>query len=455
MKQGSISSKSSRYTKKFYIHNLGCAKNQVDAEIIVSSLTASGWVKSDEADDADIIIVNTCGFIKPAKEESIETTISFREHYPNKKIIMTGCLAERYGETLKENLPEVDAFFGNKAPFRITEIADEVFDGGRPVLFPDSEEKLFYRKELFSFPGSAYVKISEGCSHRCAFCAIPLIRGGLRSRGIPDIIADIESLLKTGVYEINLIAQDLAAFGRDRGGDNLPGLLRKILQIENDFRIRLLYIHPDNFPMDILDICAADKRVFPYFDLPFQHASKRVLSGMGRKGDSETYLRLIETIRKRLPDAVIRSTFLIGFPGERNKDFEELLDFVRKARIDWAGSFIYSMEEDTPAFSYRGRTADRFFQGRFAKRRDMLEKIQQEISSERMERFVGKELMVLVEEAVKGEAVFFGRAYLQAPEVDGLIVIHGTGFKPGDRAVFRISKRNGIDLEAFPLKEQS
>ena len=226
--QENSNSKLSPSTRIFYIHNLGCAKNQVDAEIIISTLKGSGWEKSNESDIADLIIVNTCGFIKPAKEESIETILSYRDLYPDKKIIMAGCLSERYGESFKESMSEVDAFFGNKAPDRIAEVAEEVINGSRISCFPEKGDSFTKREELLSYPGSAYLKIAEGCNHCCSFCAIPVIRGNLRSRSIADIITEVNSLLTAGTIEINLIAQDLAVFGKDRGSKELPDLLKTL-----------------------------------------------------------------------------------------------------------------------------------------------------------------------------------------------------------------------------------
>jgi len=301
---------------KFYIESLGCAKNQVDSEVIYHKLEQKGWVYVEQAEQADLIIVNSCGFIQPAKEESIETVLSLRKAYPDKKVLLAGCFAQRYGNDLLSQLPEVDGIFGNHDLGRVETVSRRVMEGERPVSLPDRKYSPAYRSRLFSFPGSSYIKISEGCNHRCSFCAIPLIRGPLNSIPIAEILRQMQELLGQGVVEINLIAQDLAAYGGDRGVSEFPLLLRKISELPGDFWVRLLYIHPDNFPIEILSIMKDDPRIVPYFDIPFQHGSSRMLRRMGRGGTASEYLHLIERIRNELPDTVIRSTLMVGFPGE-------------------------------------------------------------------------------------------------------------------------------------------
>lgn len=434
----------------FYIENLGCAKNQVDAESIIAAMKRAGWTYVEQPDDAEILIVNTCGFIEAAKEESIDVTLDLRKRFPQKKIVLSGCFSQRYGENLKGFFPEVDGIFGNKAPARLPEMIDDVLKGSSPVFIPEHFNTQAQGEPVLSYSGTAYVKIAEGCDNHCAYCSIPLIRGGLLSRTIEDIDIDVGAMIRKGTREINLVAQDLGSFGMDRGGREIGPLLEKLLSRNDQFWIRMLYIHPDHFPSEIVELCKKDSRLLPYFDLPFQHASARILRAMGRKGDSGRYLALLDTIRSSLPEAAIRSTFLVGFPGEKQRDFTELLEFQAKAELDWAGVFTYSREEDTPAFNY-----DKFsFLPRTVKKRRatlrarQIEDAQLPITEKKVSRHIGKKLDVLIEERIKGENLYIGRLYAQAPEVDGLTVVHGKNHSAGTLINCRIIKQNGIDLEA-------
>lgn len=436
-----------RKSLKFHIESLGCAKNQVDSEVMIASLEGAGLIMSKVPEEADIIIVNTCGFIGEAKEESIETTLAIKEKYPHKQVVMAGCLVRRYEDNLRHELNEIDAFWSGENPAAVSEILPDL--KGLPVKSHkrgkiEVHNSFFERKHLLSFPGSAYVKIAEGCSNNCSYCAIPLIRGTLKSREIHSVVSEIKALIGRGIFEINIIAQDLASFGVDRGSQELEFLLNELSAMKGEFWIRLLYIHPDHFSQKLLPIIRDDTRILPYFDLPFQHASPAVLGPMGREGSKESYLSLIEGIRRVLPDAVIRSTFLVGFPGESRKDFLTLIDFIETAQLDWAGVFAYSREEDTRAFSFTGKVA-----GGVARRRKReIEELQLSITGKRLKRFIGRELTVLVEERVQGEDLFLARAYLQAPEVDGLTVVHGSDLQAGETAAVRIVRCNEVDLEA-------
>jgi ribosomal protein S12 methylthiotransferase len=489
--------------KIYYLDPFGCVKNQVDAETMMAILDRSGWVRAEEPGGADLIIVNSCGFIESAKQESINAVLAYRKQYPGKKILLAGCLAQRYAETLANELGEADMFFGNRDLSRITEAAEAAMAKAAPgsnttpggntvpdaapggtysrVLVPralngsdpgtggpsgggDSPETglLTGERPLLSLPGSAYVKISEGCNNRCSFCAIPGIRGPLRSRPVRHIVAECRQLLGRGIRELCLIGQDLGAYGEDlpRGldstaGTSLPDLLEAISALPGHFWVRLLYIHPDNFPRPILELCRRDKRFLPYFDLPFQHGSVAILQAMNRRGSAEAYLALIAEIRGALPGAVIRSTFLTGFPGETEEDFRVLLDFQAKAELDWAGAFTYSREEDTPAYAMKSRVPKKIA----AQRKALIEEQQAGITEGRMDRFIGHTLEVLIEEAVDEavpgkpgesgeEGIYLGRLYCQAPEVDGSAVIRSdVPLTPGTFIQGRVFGRAGFDLE--------
>jgi ribosomal protein S12 methylthiotransferase len=308
-----------------------------------------------------------------------------------------------------------------------------------------------------SLPGSAYVKISEGCDNNCSYCAIPLIRGPLRCRSVPDILDECRGLLARGIRELCVIGQDIGSYRSDSSG--LPELLNAVSEIQGDFWVRLLYLHPDHFPLQILDIMTQDRRFLPYFDIPFQHSSPNILPAMNRLGTAESYIALAETIRKRLPDAVIRTTFLTGFPGETEADFASLLDFQLKLNPDWLGCFSFSSEEGTPAYSMKKKVPRKTA----ALRKREIEERQIQITEKNMDRFAGRELKVLLEERFEngagtegegksfGEILWLGRLYCHAPEVDGAAVVVGgnseTEFKAGDIVPCRVIARRGIDLE--------
>ena len=479
----------------YFLDPFGCVKNQVDAENMMAFLDREGWASAENAENAELIIINSCGFIESAKQESIDAVLGWRKLFPEKKILLAGCLAQRYAKELAEALPEADGFFGTDDPAGIVRAAEKAMAAPGAVKrkaakkalagLPGTEPGL---RPLLSLPGSAYVKISEGCNNRCSFCAIPLIRGGLKSRNIQDIARECKTLLGRGIKELCLIGQDTGSYGLDmpagaeaayKSAANSPaglyGLLETLSRLKGNFRVRLLYIHPDHFPLPILDIMEKDQRILPYFDIPFQHASEKILKAMNRRGNAESYLALIDTIRRKLPDAVIRSTFLTGFPGETAEDFELLLDFQKKARLDWLGCFAYSREENTPAYSMKGRVAKKTAKDR----KRLIEEKQIPITEKQMDRFAGRTFDVLVEEkfepknsgegAEEESAIYLGRLPCQAPEVDGASVIIpvitplstpaitgvSAGTKPlelGALVPCRVIARRGIDLEVQPVK---
>jgi ribosomal protein S12 methylthiotransferase len=373
--------------------------------------------------------------------------LELKSRFPGKKVLLAGCLVARYGEELRRALGELDGFVGLRDPAGLERLLRAGELPASRIGRTSSADRPAGRR-LLSFPGSAYLKIAEGCGNRCSYCAIPLIRGPLASRPRGEVVEEARGLLASGVRELVLIAQDLASFGAERAeqaaGGELPLLLRELLALPGRFWLRCLYIHPDHFPDELLALAASDPRLLPYFDLPFQHASPDVLGRMGRRGSAESYLALLARIRTALPRAAVRSTFLVGFPGESERDFRLLLDFQRRAELDWAGFFTYSREEGTEAYSLGPRVPRKTAEGR----RRELERAQVEITARRLERHVGVELDVLIEEPVQGEALALGRAYLQAPEVDGLVVVKAAGLEAGRLCPTHIDRRNGVDLEA-------
>lgn len=507
---------------RFFLDRHGCAKNQVDAEILYGVMSSYGWSAAETPDQADLIIVNSCGFIEDAKKESINAVVSARAAYPEAKILLAGCLAERYGGILAESLPEADGFFGNGDLSRLGEMLRGLFPGssdsdnsgddgggdngdvpspggkmppeaddpgeGRPIRSDSAKPILIppqtgvcsgARPELFSFPGSAYVKLTEGCSNWCSFCAIPIIRGSLRSRSVDEIVSECASLVSRGVFELNFIGQDLAVFGMDScppsgspsvSPSPLSTLLKKVSSLPGDFRVRLLYMHPDHFPQDVLPVMAADARFLPYFDLPFQSGDADVLRGMNRRGDAGKYLSLMHSIREAFssPDnpygtAVFRTTFLTGFPGETEAAFERTLSFLREGRFLWSGAFTFSPEEGTAAYWMKPRVPKKTARAR----RKALYDAQEEITADELRRFVGKRFSVLVEECIPPETddqetlLAIGRTWFQAPEVDGSVVLRyrrnaadraGNRVAPGSVVDAEVSAVRGADVEAFALE---
>ncbi len=435
--------------KSFYVDNHGCAKNQVDAEEIVARLLAAGWRHERSPAAADLVIVNTCGFIDDAKKESIDAVIAMKSSYPDKKILVAGCLSQRYAEALGADMAEADGVFGNGDLSLVAAVADGVLAGSRPTSVPPRVPYSPARRAgLLGFPRTAYLKIAEGCDNMCTFCAIPLIRGGVSSRDPDDVAREFSELVAGGAWEVCLIGQDLGSYGLDRAGKALlPELLSAISSVSGDWRLRMLYIHPDRFPAAVLDACTRDSRILPYFDLPVQHASARILRSMNRSGDAGRYLDLFSGIRSAVPDAVIRSTFLVGFPGEDDDDFKALRAFQDAAGLEWLGAFAYSREEGTPAASMKGRVARRLA----AVRKREVEEAQRPITEAALARFVGTAQTVLVEERIEGEELAIARGYMNAPEVDGAVVVVVGEPKPGDVLQVRVSAVRGVDLEAVSL----
>lgn len=454
MKQEHTTSSSSRSTKRtFYLENLGCAKNQVDAEVMISVLEEDGWIYSENPDIANVILINSCGFIKSAKEENISVILGSLNDYPDKDVVVCGCLSQRYGEELKKEIPQLKAVWGNDRPELIAEFLEKNLDYEKPEAETGKDMSLPIRTHLLTYPGSAYLKLAEGCDNRCSYCAIPLIRGDVRSRSVSEVISEFKTMVSRGIKEVNLVAQDLAHFGKDRGSEDLPVLLKEMCKIDGDFRVRLLYIHPDHFPMEIVDIMVEDSRIIPYFDIPFQHADSEVLRSMGRKGNIDIYLELIGAIRSKLGDkAVFRTTFMTGFHNESEEAFNTLLEFQSKAKFDWLGVFCYSPEEDTPAFRDSKKNINRQIRKKAEERKFLLEEQQIKITNERLNRFVGKEFNVIIEELVDGEDLSLGRSYIQAPEVDGLVVVLDDETKPGEIARCSIRAINGPDMEAVVIE---
>ena len=417
--------------KRFYVETLGCPKNQVDSDKLIGTLLADGMLATDSAEDADLVVVNTCAFIDEARRESIDTILSLDEQRKkSSRLVVTGCMAERYGQELADELPEVDLVAGFGVPVHTPAPKKLIPVGSASV---PSLDLLNLPRPKSSSPW-AYVKIAEGCDRTCGFCAIPSFRGPQRSRDVQSIISEVEQL---EAREIVLIAQDLASYGKDRpdelGAGSIVSLVRQVSSMVD--RTRLLYLYPSDLSDGLIDaICESG---VPYFDLSLQHVSKPLLRRMRRWGDGQRFLDRIADIRKREPDAAFRSNFIVGYPGETEEDHDQLLDFVEKAELDWCGFFAYSAEDGTYAKDLDGQVPE----GLMRERLSELSEMQDNITFSRRDDLIGRTLKVLVDEP--GVA----RSHREAPEIDGIIEVP-TSLEVGQFYDVTVKSAMGPDLVA-------
>lgn len=389
--------------------SLGCAKNLVDSEMILGMLSKSNFKVVNTIEEADVIIVNTCGFIEASKQESIENILDVCKS--GKKVVVVGCLVERYLEELKESIPEVDLWI----PIR--EYAH--FNEHLEALLKEEVEQLNPFNRLLSTPSyMAYLRISEGCDNRCAYCAIPLIRGGFRSRSFLDVTLEARMLKDQGIKEIVLISQDTTRYGSDlKEGKNIVDLLRAVEEI-GFYSIRLLYLYPDEISDELIDYIASSKAVKPYFDIPLQHSSDSVLKGMGRRGNGKLYQDLIDRIRDKIPHAILRTTYIVGFPGESDEDFVNLVSFTKKNRFDHLGAFKYSREDHTRAYDLPNQVSEPLKQGRYNKIMD----VQKKISYSKNKEHLGEIMEGIVIDYDSKNQIYSLRSSWNAPDdIDGRI----------------------------------
>ena len=399
--------------------SLGCSKNQVDAEIMLSKIRDAGYELSADSGLCDVVIVNTCGFIESAKSEAIENILEFaalKAEGRIKAIIVTGCLSERYREQVAAELPEVDAVVGIGRNAQIADIIGRVLKGERVVEFGGKEELPLEGKRIVSnLPFFAYLKIADGCDNLCTYCAIPLIRGGYRSRSIESVVEEAETLAGNGVKELIVIAQDITRYGLDLYGERrLPELLDRLCGIEGVEWIRLLYTYPDEITDELIDCIARQPKIVKYLDIPLQHISDRLLKAMNRRGTGAEIRGLIEKLRRRVPGIALRTTFIVGFPGETEEEFEELCEFVRGARFERMGCFAFSPEEDTPAALMDGQLDEETKQ----RRCEVLMDEQLTAAEDFCKGMVGKTLDVIVEGYDRHAESCFGRSVYDSPDID-------------------------------------
>jgi ribosomal protein S12 methylthiotransferase len=442
-----------------HFHSLGCPKNLLDTEVMLGTLASSGYALAERLEDADVAVVNTCAFIESAREESVKAILdvaALRESGRLRALVVTGCLPQRYGAELAKELPEVDAFLGTGAFPEIARALDAALAGqGRGVYVEAGRTHLYddASPRLLTGPGhSAYVKIAEGCDRVCTFCAIPGIRGRFQSRRLDSLLVEARALAAAGVRELNLVAQDSTSWGKDLppvpglGRPKLHDLVRALDAVEELDWVRLLYVYPSAVTDELVEALAAAKRVLPYVDVPLQHASDRVLERMKRGTTAGRQRRLVARLRERIPGVTLRTTFIVGFPGESEADFAELLDFVAESRFDRVGIFRYSDEEGTAAAALDGKVPRAVARERYRR----LAKLQAGIQAEQLGKLVGSEARVLVDAAAGSRAR--GRLASQAPEIDGNVLLGGAGARVGSFVRARLTGvKGGVDLEAEVL----
>ncbi|MDR3584866.1 MAG: 30S ribosomal protein S12 methylthiotransferase RimO [Desulfosporosinus sp.] len=436
-------------TKKVAVVTLGCPKNQVDSEVM-SGLLAQAYIFTDNPEEADIIVVNTCTFIQSAKEESIETIFEmagFKESGSCQTLIATGCLAQRYGSELMQDIPELDGVLGTGNIDEITEIVQAAESTRTTLIKPGTpdflhDEKMPRRRSTPDY--LAYVKIAEGCDNYCTYCVIPSVRGHFRSRPEESVVQEVRDMAAQGVKEIMVMAQDTTRYGLDLKGElRLPQLLRQLARIEGIEWIRLMYCYPERFTDELIETMRQEPKICRYIDLPLQHADNKILKDMNRRGTIEQAETLIRKLRSAMPDITLRTTMITGFPGETEQEFQTLVDFVQRVQFDRLGVFPYSQEENTPA----GQREDQVPTEVREQRREQIMQLQQEISLARQQRWLKRVVTVMLEQKLP-DGRWMGRTEGDAPEIDGQVYIIGaqTSIHVGDMMKVRILEADSYDL---------
>lgn len=432
---------------------LGCEKNTVNTEKMMAAVQAAGHTLVSDLENIDLAVINTCGFIESAKQEALETIFEVAQLKAEGKvgkIIVAGCLSERYQKEIAGELPEVDGFLGVGSFQRIAEAAEKVLKGEQVAWFDAKEQLQLEGERVVTSPvHTAYIKIADGCNNRCAYCCIPDIRGPFRSRPIENIIAEAEKLVEEGAKELILIAQDTTNYGIDLYGERrLPALIRELVKIDGLCWLRLLYLYPDKISDELIDLFAAEEKLLPYIEMPIQHGVGSVLKRMNRPGDEAQLLALLEKLRAKVPDVTLRTTLIVGFPGETEEEFDALCRFVRKAKFDKLGVFCYSREEDTPAYDLPDQIEEELKE----KRREILDTVQTDVVEEKQAALLGKTLTVLVEGYDRFGECWFGRSVREAPDIDGKIFFTGgSNIAVGDFIQVEIEEVMDYDLIGVAL----
>ncbi|NUP05805.1 MAG: 30S ribosomal protein S12 methylthiotransferase RimO [Polyangiaceae bacterium] len=434
-------------SKTVHFVSLGCPKNRVDSEVMLGVALGDGYRHVDDASDAELILVNTCGFIGEAKKESIDAIFEMarqKETGRCKKLVVTGCLAQRHPEELADQIPEIDHLLGSSDMMKLGKVLEGDADRilvGTPADWLTSAAAP---RVLSTRPGSAYVKIAEGCNRTCSFCVIPELRGKQRSRAIDDVVREVEALVSRGVKEINLVSQDTVAYGRDRPERPvLSDLVRAVAEVPGLVWARLFYLYPETLTDELLELLASHPRVLPYVDMPLQHAADGMLRRMRRGHGGARLRKVVSTLRDRVPNLVFRSAFIVGHPGETQEEFEELCEFIRWAEFDRVGFFRYSDEESSRSFTFEGKVPARTAQSRYRK----LTTIQRAILDKKNKAMIGRDVDVLVEGmSDEHEFVMMGRHGGQAPEIDGQVYLSGGECTAGELRRVTITQASDCDL---------
>lgn len=431
--------------------SLGCPRNLVDSELLLGAFKAKGFDLVDAPEKADAVIVNTCGFIEDAKEESIRAILQlaeFKKEGRIKKLIVTGCLSQRYHSELMKDIAEIDGIFGTGDFIKIPDAIDTIFSGEKVQKVTPRPSFLYdhtVKRELLTQPHYAYIKIQEGCSNECSYCVIPSLKGARRSRTAGSVVKEIEKLRsEQKIKEFILIGQDTTSFGLDRAGKpELAGLLDRVSSAAPDSWIRLLYTHPVHFTDELIEVIASKDNICKYVDLPIQHVNDRILRRMNRRVTKNDMSGLIGKIRRMIKDVTVRTSVIVGFPGETESEFKELSDFLADIRFDRLGAFIYSREEGTPAAGFKTQVPDEVKKARF----NEVMQLQQGISRENNQELIDTDIKVLIDEAVRsGTGQFIGRGQMDAPEVDGVVYVTGSGIKIGEFTDVHVTGTMEYDL---------
>lgn len=433
---------------KLLFISLGCDKNLVDSEMMMGLLHDRGYEFTDNEEEADIIVINTCGFINDAKEESINTILEMAKYKENnlKALIVAGCLVERYKNEILQELPEIDAIVGTTAFDKICDVVDDVLADKKHNEL-ESINKMCrpdVRRIITTGGYYSYLKIAEGCDKHCTYCSIPMIRGAYRSVPMDELVKEAEYLADNGVKELIIVAQEITVYGKDLYGEKkLPELLHRLCKIPGIQWIRLLYCYPEEITDELIETIRTEKKICHYIDMPIQHALDKILKAMGRRTNNAELRNIISKLRKEIPDICLRTTLITGFPGETEEDHQILLDFIDEMEFDRLGVFTYSPEEDTKAASLDNQVDEEVK----LCRKDEIMELQQEISMDKSERLVGKEIEVIIEGKASDEDVYVGRSYMDAPSVDGYVFINSEEeLMSGDFAKVRIVKAMEYDL---------
>jgi ribosomal protein S12 methylthiotransferase len=437
--------------------SLGCAKNQVDTEIMIATLKKAGYKIVNGLDRAEVIVINTCGFIDAAKEEAINTIIETGKMKAAGRLqylLATGCLAQRYGQELLDELPELDGIIGISFFTAIDQALHRIQAGERLALVGEPPAVFIEKgpRVLTTPPGSAYLKITEGCNNRCSYCTIPLIRGSLRSRPRLEVVQEARELVQQGVRELVVVGQDTAMYGTDLlGKGDLPQLLQELAAVEGLEWIRLMYLHPAHIDARIIEAVARQDKVVPYLDIPIQHASDSVLKNMNRKHNREQLQTVIRRLRENIAGLVLRTTVMLGYPGETEAEFQMLFDFVLDTEFDWLGAFTFTAEEGTPAYSMPAQVPEEIKR----ERRDAVMHLQQGITRQKNINRIDQVVKVLIS-SHPSKNLYLGRAYFQAPQVDGLIMVKSEAKLPkGEFVEVKLKGIRNYDMIGEPVDEYS